>query len=144
MTEETKTPTVKCPKCSSEFHVALNSAVPDEQRMTIRLNSESPFIPAEVVGQAIAGQVKVLRSVAKTHGVMVSIFVTQMVCVPGSVEIEFTIIAKERKPEPTRLIAEMLKALQVIANHFDGRDDYPNDEEVIATARAVIAKATDL
>jgi len=44
---------IKCPKCGEQFEVDHLASVPDQQKMTISLRSESPFLAAEVIAAAI-------------------------------------------------------------------------------------------
>lgn len=88
---------VKCPGCGNEFCIDVTSCIPDEQRTTMRLTSASAFLSAETIGRAIVLQSKVLRAVAKQHGVKVDVFVCGMNCTPGVVDLEFTITVIERQ-----------------------------------------------
>ncbi len=91
MSEPDGQPTVKCPSCGEEMCLEALASVPASQKTSMRLTSESELIAAEVIGNVIAQQCKVFQAVAKQMGTRVAVFVSNMTCTPGVVEIEFII-----------------------------------------------------
>lgn len=58
---------VKCLHCEQSFPVALAASVPDEQRMSIEISHESPFISARTLGEVMSNMNDLLIAVAKDH-----------------------------------------------------------------------------
>lgn len=84
---------VKCPHCSQDFWVDAVAVIPDEQKTTMTITYESPFTSAEAIGKAIQDYAKALKAVAKSSGVPVTVFVSNMTCATGSIAVEFLIAA---------------------------------------------------
>lgn len=86
-------PVVKCPSCGVECCLEAEAAVPPSQTLTIRLESESKYLPAEVIGATIKYQTEIFKSVAKQMGTAVAVFISKMTTTDHVAEIEFTITA---------------------------------------------------
>lgn len=77
---------IKCPKCGTELSA-------DEQRLVVTLKSESKYAPADLIGDVMRTQSRVLKAIASNLGEKVEVFIGSVQIADGDVTIEFLITA---------------------------------------------------
>lgn len=90
---------VKCPQCGHEFNVSISAHVPNEQRFSMSIESESPLLSARAVGEKLAAIDRVMSSVAKEIGGKIAVMIEKIEYEPHKLVVGFLTVdvRKERK-----------------------------------------------
>jgi hypothetical protein len=89
--------TVICPHCKQEHSVVIKTSVPDNQKMSMTITFESPYIAADAVGKTLWRITQVLQSVAKNVGGKVGVFLEGMDIKEGEITAHLLIASVKNK-----------------------------------------------
>lgn len=86
---------VECPHCGKNFELHVRAIIPDSQVISLRIESESQYLSAEVAAQIMQAQAQALRQSAKALGTDVVVFLKYSTVTDGAVEWDLAVVAKK-------------------------------------------------
>ena len=84
-----------CPNCGT--HLSAASTVPPEQRLTVKITSESELIDALALGQILTETAKAMSAVARELGQKVAVFVESVKIEANVAEATLLIVEHKSK-----------------------------------------------
>lgn len=91
---------MECPKCHEKL--VATACVPDESRITVELQFDSPYLAAATLGGVITNTTDLLVAIAKDMGSKIGVFVTGISYGDQKCRVEFVVLPWE----PAALEAE--------------------------------------
>jgi len=81
---------MECPKCHAKL--VATACVPDESRMTVELQFDSPYLEAATLGGVITNITDLLVAIAKDMGSKVGVFVSGISYGDQQCRVEFVVL----------------------------------------------------
>ena len=88
---------IKCPHCNKEHGIELRTGIPNEQKMSVTITSESEYIAADAIGGLLTNMTKVLQAVAKNIAGKVGVFVYDITVAKKKVRIDLFVMSAKKK-----------------------------------------------
>ena len=99
---------VICPYCKKEYNTLVEACVPDEQKISITIKTESENISADTLGSFLVNMTKVYKAVAKDLGTKIVVFVKDIQMKPSQTTIDLYLVGAKKKVQivPRKRIKE--------------------------------------
>lgn len=91
---------ITCPACSHAFKMEARSIIPDEQRLSLEITTETGYLCAKTLAGVISEFDKLNKAIAKDAGCKVETMIENFVRNGNALRIDFVILrASEGKNE---------------------------------------------